>query len=136
MSERFYINWPLQVGPALLEGAQAHHLATVCRIRPGAVVCLFNGNGHEYPARVLSAGKRRVELEILSQESPAREAAVSLEVAAPLPKGDRAQFLIEKLTELGVSAFTPLQTAHSVVHPREAKLEKLQRHVIEASKQC
>ncbi len=30
----------------------------------------------------------------------------------------------------------PLTTARSVVHPRDAKLEKLQRHVIEASKQC
>ena len=57
-------------------------------------------------------------------------------MAAPLPKGDRAQFLIEKLTELGVAAFTPLQTARSVVHPRETKLDKLQRYVIEASKQC
>ncbi len=59
-----------------------------------------------------------------------------LEVAAPLPKGDRADFLIEKLTELGVTAFTPLATARSVVRPRDAKLERLERHVIEASKQC
>jgi 16S rRNA (uracil1498-N3)-methyltransferase len=30
----------------------------------------------------------------------------------------------------------PLQTARSIVQPRETKLDKLQRHVIEASKQC
>src|SRR5262249_53464996 len=59
-----------------------------------------------------------------------------LEVAAPLPRGDRAQFLLEKLTELGTTAFTPLHTARSIVNPREAKLLKLERHVIEASKQC
>ena len=35
-----------------------------------------------------------------------------------------------------MAAFTPLRTARSVVHPREAKLDKLQRDVIEASKQC
>jgi 16S rRNA (uracil1498-N3)-methyltransferase len=40
------------------------------------------------------------------------------------------------LTELGVTAFVPLHTTRSVVHPRETKLDKLQRHVIEASKQC
>jgi 16S rRNA (uracil1498-N3)-methyltransferase len=40
------------------------------------------------------------------------------------------------LTELGVGAFVPLSTERSVVQPREAKLERLQRHVIEASKQC
>ena len=57
-------------------------------------------------------------------------------MAAPLPKGDRGQFLIEKLTELGVSSFVPLRTRRSVVHPRDAKRERLERWVIEASKQC
>src|SRR5262249_47049962 len=42
----------------------------------------------------------------------------------------------EKLTELGVTAFWPLSTQRSVVQPREARLEKLSRTVIEASKQC
>jgi 16S rRNA (uracil1498-N3)-methyltransferase len=40
------------------------------------------------------------------------------------------------LTELGVASFIPLHTRRSVVHPGEARLDKLQRHVIEASKQC
>jgi 16S rRNA (uracil1498-N3)-methyltransferase len=53
-----------------------------------------------------------------------------------LPKGDRAQFLVEKLTELGVTTFVPLRTSRSIIQPRDAKLEKLHRYVIEASKQC
>jgi 16S rRNA (uracil1498-N3)-methyltransferase len=53
-----------------------------------------------------------------------------------LPKGDRAQFLVEKLTEIGVKKLIPLQTERSIIHPREGKLEKLKRYVIEASKQC
>jgi 16S rRNA (uracil1498-N3)-methyltransferase len=100
------------------------------------VVCLFNGDGHEYPAEVQAVVRREVVVEVRAVETPAREVGYRVEVAAPLPKGDRAQFLLEKLTELGVTAFVPLQTRRSVVHPREAKLDKLQRHVIEASKQC
>ena len=46
------------------------------------------------------------------------------------------QFLIEKLTELGVTDFVPLRTARSIVDPRAAHLEKLRRQIIEASKQC
>src|SRR5205814_9535817 len=107
-----------------------------CRLRPGDAVCLFNGDGHQYPAEVIDVARRAVTLRVQNAASPQREVGFRLEVAAPLPKGDRAQFLLEKLTELGVTAFTPLQTARSVVHPREAKLDKLQRHVIEASKQC
>jgi 16S rRNA (uracil1498-N3)-methyltransferase len=43
--------------------------------------------------------------------------------------------LIEKLTELGVTHFTPLRTKRSVVHPRETKLARLERYVVEACKQ-
>jgi 16S rRNA (uracil1498-N3)-methyltransferase len=136
MADRFHVNCDLHPGPVLVEGPEAHHLRTVCRLRPGDAVCLFNGDGHEYPARVTSLERQAVTLEVLGVESPPRELGFRLEVAAPLPKGDRAQFLLEKLTELGVTHFVPLQTARSVVHPREAKLEKLERYVIEASKQC
>jgi 16S rRNA (uracil1498-N3)-methyltransferase len=136
MSERFYVNRPLTPGPVMLEGPEAHHLAHVSRLRQGDAVCLFNGDGRQYPARVSEVGRRQVTLEIVGVEAPARELPFRLVVASPLPKGDRAQFLVEKLTELGATALVPLSTARSVVHPREAKLDKLQRHVIEASKQC
>ena len=136
MADRYFIDAALSLGVVDLDGPEAHHLATVCRVRPDDAVCLFNGDGHEYPARVVEVAKRRITLEVTAVESPPREVGYRLEVAAPLPKGDRAQFLLEKLTELGVTSFTPLQTMRSVVQPREAKLEKLQRHVIEASKQC
>jgi 16S rRNA (uracil1498-N3)-methyltransferase len=136
MADRFYINCPLAPGLVTVQGPEAHHLATVCRFRPGDPVCLFNGDGHEYAARVVSVARQNVILDVLAVATPQRESEVCMEVAAPLPKGDRAQFLLEKLTELGVSSFVPLRTQRSVVHPRETKLEKLQRHVIEASKQC
>jgi 16S rRNA (uracil1498-N3)-methyltransferase len=136
MAERFYVNCALRPGPVLIQGAEAHHLAVVCRLRAGDAVCLFNGDGHQYPARIEEVGRRAVALEVFAVETPLRELPFRLDVAAPLPRGDRAQFLLEKLTELGVASFTPLQTARSVVHPRETKLDKLQRHVIEASKQC
>jgi 16S rRNA (uracil1498-N3)-methyltransferase len=137
MSERFYVDGPLGEGAAVeLRGAEAHHLAAVCRARPGDTVCLFNGDGCEYTARVVAADRRVITLAVAGRAAPPRELPFSLELAVPLPRGDRAQFLVEKLTELGVTRFVPLATRRSVVHPREARLEKLQRYVIEASKQC
>ena len=132
MTERFHVNCELGPGPVDLDGAEAHHLATVCRLRPGALVCLFNGDGREYPAEVEDVSRRSVRLRVLRCETPARERKGRLEVAAPLPKGDRGQFLVEKLTELGASDFVPLRTARSVVHPKD--VEKLRRYVTEACK--
>ncbi len=136
MSERFYINLPLTFGAIVHDGVEAHHLATVCRLRPGSEVCLFNGDGRQYPARITAVARREVTLEIVGVEQPERELPFTLEVAAPLPKGDRSQFLLEKLTELGVTQFVPLACHYSNTHPRESKRDKLERYVIEASKQC
>ncbi len=120
----------------VIQGAEVHHLAVVCRFRLGDAVCLFNGDGHQYPARIEKISRDEVMLEVFAVESPARELPFRLDVAAPLPRGDRAQFLLEKLTELGVTSFTPLRTARSIIHPCKTKLGKWQRYVIEASKQC
>jgi 16S rRNA (uracil1498-N3)-methyltransferase len=133
MADRFYVNSPLAPGPAVLQGPEAHHLATVLRAQPGTAVCLFNGDGAEYPAAITEVAKRAVAVEVGTPERPDRELPIQLEVAAPLPKGDRGDFLVEKLTELGVARFVPLRTRRSVVHPR---IDRLQRAVIEASKQC
>ena len=49
----------------------------VLRLREGEACVLFNGDGHDYDARLLSAGKRGVEAEvdavrIVDNESPLR----------------------------------------------------------------
>jgi 16S rRNA (uracil1498-N3)-methyltransferase len=116
-------------------------MTAVCRLRPGARVYLFNGDGRQYPAELIATmpprkGKASATLSIVGVEEPQRELGFRLRVAVPLPKGERAQFLVEKLTELGVTSLVPLETERSVVQPREARLERLQRQVIEASKQC
>ena len=136
MADRFYVNCRLAPGDVLLRGPEAHHLATVLRARPGDAVFLFNGDGAEYPAVVVDASRNLVTLRVSGRDQPSRELGCRLEVAAPLPKGDRGDFLIEKLTELGVTDFVPLRTERTVVHPRDSRLDKLRRAVIEASKQC
>lgn len=136
MSARFFFDGTLARGPVTLDGPEAHHLAAVCRTRAGDVVRLFNGDGREYLAEVTAVERKRVSLLVTAIEAPPRELSVLLEVAVPLPKGDRGEWLIEKLTELGVTAFTPLRTRRSVVHPGGGKQDKLRRVVIEASKQC
>src|SRR5262245_14163712 len=136
MSERFYTSSPMALGAVLIQGPEAHHLATVCRFRAGDCVSLFNGDGHEYRAQVDAVARKEVALTVVESVESNNELRYRLIMAAPLPKGDRGDFMIEKLTELGVTEFVPLRTDRSVVHPRESKLDRLQRAVIEASKQC
>jgi 16S rRNA (uracil1498-N3)-methyltransferase len=65
-----------------------------------------------------------------------RERLSSLELAVAMPKGDRGDVLVEKLTELGVTRLVPLLTERTVVQPKASRIEALRRAVVEASKQC
>jgi 16S rRNA (uracil1498-N3)-methyltransferase len=136
MADRFYTPQPIGAGSFVLDGPEAHHLAVVRRFVPGDRVVLFNGDGKDYPALILAADKRSVLLDVHTGVDANRELHVRVEVAAALPKGDRGDFLVEKLTELGVAKFTPLVTNRTVVLPKDGRVERFQRAVVEASKQC
>jgi len=119
-----------------LDGAEAHHLIHVMRARPGARLILFDGRGGEWLAEIHRVERGRAELTILRHQAIERELPFVLTVAAPLPKGDRQRWLVEKAVELGVARLVPLRTSRSVVQPVEQAIARLARNVIEASKQC
>ena len=136
MADRFFTELPLAPGEFVLDGPEAHHMGTVRRFEPGDRVVLFNGDGGEYPAEIVSAGKKHVVLQVLEREEPRREVPFPIVVGSALPKGDRLDFLLEKLVEVGATRFVPLIAERSVVRPKVEKIEKWRRDVIEASKQC
>lgn len=136
MADRFYVADALPPGELILTGAEAHHLGTVRRFQVNDTVVLFNGDGHDYPATILACGKKQVVLQVADGLALNRERQPPVVIAAAIPKGDRAEWMIEKLVELGAARFIPLHTQRSVVQPRDAKREKWERLVIEASKQC
>ena len=121
MSERYYVNQRLARGPVILQGSEVHHLSQVCRLRRGEHITLFNGDGCEYPAEITAMGRHQVDLQVLEPRAVSRELAGTLTLACPLPRGDRGQFLIEKLTELGATTYQPLQTQRSQLHPGEQR---------------
>lgn len=135
MADRFFCPTLPGVGRVLLDGAEAHHLARVCRLAIGDRVELFDGKGFGALAIVRTLGKGTVELEAV-ERTTGRAAARELTLAVAVPKGERFDWLVEKATELGVARLVPLMTERSSVAPRDTKLERLRRAVIEASKQC
>jgi 16S rRNA (uracil1498-N3)-methyltransferase len=138
MSRRFFVKNPIgDVGSFVeLADQEAHHLLNVMRAQPNDLVMLFDGEGAEFSARVAKLQKRAVSLEVLERREISRESKVHLAMGVALPKGDRQQWLCEKLVELGCCELTPLQTRRGVAEPGEAAITRLQRFVIEASKQC
>ena len=136
VSHRFYSSIPIDSTDVTLEGAEARHLKHVMRAVTGDEVVLFDGRGTEFVAEITSTSRQEVQLVVRKKVEIDRESAVRLTIAVALPKGDRQKFLVEKCVELGVSTLVPIITEHGVARPSDAVIGKLQRAVIEASKQC
>ncbi len=85
---------------------------------------------------VVAVGRREVRLRVEQRLRIDRESAIDLTLAVALPKGDRQRWLVEKATELGVGRLVPISTRRSVVRLKESGMERLDRFVIEACKQC
>ncbi len=125
MSDRFFHETPLQLGPAILNGSEAHHLNHVLRAKPGLEVILFDGSGAEFAARVEQVERAAVRLAVYERREEDRESATSVALGVALPKGDRPRWLVEKCTELGVAELIPLETVRGVAQPGAGALEKL-----------
>jgi 16S rRNA (uracil1498-N3)-methyltransferase len=136
MSDRFYSAAPIYAERATLDGREAHHLLHVMRASVGDSVTVFDGNGAEFAAVIEKLNRTSVDLRVLERREIDRELPFSLTVGVALPKGDRQKWLVEKLTELDVTTLVPLATTRGVAQPTDSALERLERSVIEAAKQC
>jgi 16S rRNA (uracil1498-N3)-methyltransferase len=68
--------------------------------------------------------------------SPIAQASLQWIIASAVPKGNRADWMVEKLSELGTGSFIPLVTARSIVVPEgKNKVKRWQRLAEEAAKQ-
>lgn len=132
----FFPDLPPMGGPISLPDTEAQHAARVMRVQIGQSITLFDGKGHESEATVTSVTKRECHCQAHPAEAMDRESSQKLHLGIALPKPDRARELIERLTELGVWAITPLVAERTQRAPSDAMMEKLARGVIESSKQC
>ena len=125
MSDRFFSRQPITSEYVTLDGPEAHHLLHVMRAKVGQHVMLFDGDGAEFNAEIVKCGRADVELRIESRRDVDRELPFELVVGVSLPKGDRQKWLVEKLTELGVTQLVPLETERGVAQPIDSALERL-----------
>jgi 16S rRNA (uracil1498-N3)-methyltransferase len=126
----------LHAGRLSLPATEAHHVRDVLRLTVGDALELFDAAGRTAAGRVVAVSTGGVDVDV-SAVAVVDRPAVALTVAAAVPKGDRADWMVEKLSELGVARFVPLAAARSVVLPGgRNKTDRWERIAVESAKQC
>jgi 16S rRNA (uracil1498-N3)-methyltransferase len=121
------------VAAPYLSDDDEHHLRRVLRIRPADAITVSDGAGSWLMARLEADGLR-------SESAPVMEAAPRrVVVLSAVPKGDRLEWMVQKLTEVGATAIGFIDCARSVVHwdaeRWERQGQRLQRVAREAAMQ-
>lgn len=98
------------VAPDLGAGDR-HHLARVLRLRDGQAVTVADGRGRWRLCAWRGEGRLEPVGEVVEEAPP----DPPVTVAFALTKGERPEWVVQKLTEVGVDAIVPFRAARSVV---------------------
>ncbi len=120
-------------GRRLALGAEnSHYLSRVCRARPGGQVTLTDGRGGLARARLVEVGARTVaEVEAVEWAQALRRATL----LCGAPEGERADWMVEKLAELGIGVLQPIECQRATWTRWESKLRRWRRLATAALRQ-
>jgi 16S rRNA (uracil1498-N3)-methyltransferase len=124
-----------------LDSDEARYLREVLRLKAGDQVFVFNGVGKEFQCTVEEARRDSSLLKIVTEIEPGSpESPLRLTLAIALLKGEKFDLVVQKATELGVTAITPVTTKLADIRIRDQsdarkRVTRWQRIALEAAKQ-
>ncbi len=140
MMPRFHCPGPFAAGATVALPSQAEqHALRVLRLRPGDELVLFDGEGGEWPGRLVESG-RGLRVMLGEWREVEREAPLALTLAQALAVADKMDWLVQKAVELGACAIVPVQAKRSVLRLSGERAGKRLRHwqqvLVAACEQC
>ncbi len=128
MIPRFHCPFPLAPGAQVeLPEQAAHHAMKVLRMQAGDTVTLFDGQGGEWLAEILGAGRtaRVVLREFIDRDC---ESPLYITLVQALPSGDKMDWVVEKCVELGVTTIQPVAAKRSVIRLSTERMTRRVAH--------
>lgn len=139
---RIHVAQAMQPGRDIELPSQAStHIARVLRLQCGHRLNVFDGEGNEYAAEVVSLAKHVVTVRVTEPiDAINRESPLRITLAHGIARGDKMDWILQKATELGVTRIVPLVTERTEVRldaeRRERRLAHWRSVIIAACEQC
>jgi 16S rRNA (uracil1498-N3)-methyltransferase len=131
----------LHLGADLREGArvaldpdQARYLVQVLRLKVGDAARVFNERDGEWDASLAEAGKKSTVLAVGARRRVPEPPKTDLHLLFAPVKRARTDAIVEKATELGVTAIRPVMTSRT--NAERVRLDRLASIAREAAEQC
>lgn len=133
----FFVEGSHDIGDVVsLNGSDARKIVSVLRLHDGDEIDVVDSAAQRFSA-VLAIEGRTVHARLRERKISAAQPALHVTVAQGVPKGQKMDFVVEKLTELGAAQIVPLQSERTVVTDvSEHKIERWRRLAKSAAQQC
>lgn len=106
-------------------GNDVNHIKNVLRLSINDKIKICDKDEHvNYNCRISNIDNEYVITQIIDEEKSNVETKTQIHVFQGLPKGDKLEFIIEKLTEIGVKELTAVAMKRSVVKLQEKDKQK------------
>lgn len=122
---RIYQPTDFSTGSTIALSADAFgHVVRVLRLKAGAEITFFNGDGNDYQAVLKDVSKKQATANIGQCIARNNESPLNIHLGQGISRGDRMDFTLQKSVELGVNTITPLFTERCGVKLNAERLEK------------
>jgi len=126
---RSHVDLALTAGAeVVLPEDTTNHLLRVLRLGEGDPCVLFNGDGHDYPATLVAAGKREARVRLGAAVAVDNESPRPILLLQGIARGEKMDLILQKATELGVSAVLPVNAERTEVKLDAARAAKRVAH--------
>lgn len=130
----------LSAGHAALPADISRQVCRVLRLRAGHRIVLFDGSGDEVEAVLGDTGGKEVAVTLGARTTPDVDLRCRLHVAVAVLKGEKLDWTIQKLTELGAASIHLMLTERTISTAGEERwpkrLDRYRRIAREATEQC
>ena len=120
----FFINKnQLKENKIRIAGELLKHLRDSLRIKKGEMIFCVDEEGTKYAVLATHTGHDLFVGEIIETTGKQKESAISIHLVQAVPKGPKLDFIIQKTTELGINAISPVISDRAVVRIEKDKVE-------------
>lgn len=138
--QRYFLEDPFdENGNAEITKDDRKHIINVMRMKINDKIIAVS-NGEAIPSLITDISSESVSIHQLEGHLPKNELPINVTIVCGLAKGEKNDFIVQKGTELGVSAIIPFKAARSIVKWDEKKvdkkIERLQKIAQQAAEQC
>ena len=123
--------------PFILSEESSRHISQVLRMKDGDQLLITNGKGYTLTTKIISAHKKKTEVNILAKEFlPSQKPKVAIAIS-PIKNTSRFEWFIEKATEIGVSTIIPLLCKRTEkTHFRSVRIQSILKSAMLQSRQA